>query len=339
MSELRQNRITGEWVIIATERAKRPEDFHRHGDKQELPKFNPQCPFCPGNEAQTPPEIIASRKIDTKPDTEGWQVRVCANKFPALTPVENADWFDEAHFFNGIKGFGVHDVIIETPDHNTTIATMPPGEVEEIFSIYRERYQQLEQQQNILLITIFRNYGVRAGASLEHPHSQLIATPVVPTRIQMRLDVARDYYNIHRRCITCDMVDRTLQVKNRLVKETEHFVVFEPFASQAPFETWIVPKRHCPSYGETTREENNELARLTREILRKIHYGLGDPDYNYLIQSSPVNTHFRDHYHWYFQIVPRLGVTVGFELCSGIYISTAKPEETAEFLKNYNLAE
>ncbi|MFH1539097.1 MAG: galactose-1-phosphate uridylyltransferase [bacterium] len=333
MSELRQNRITGEWVIIATERAKRPEDFHKHQEKPPLPKFNNDCPFCPGNEHMTPPEIMADRRLGTRPNTKGWRVRVFANKFPALTPDEKADWFHEAHFFNAVKGFGVHDVIVDNPAHDKTIGTMTKNDVEHTFFTYRERYQQLEQEPHILLITIFRNYGARAGASLEHPHSQLIATPVIPTRIQMRLDVARDYFNIHSKCITCDMIESTLEVEERVIYNTDNFVVFEPFASQAPFETWIVPKRHCPSFGEITKNELKELSHLARDIMRKIYYGVGDPDYNYLIQSSPVNTHFREHYHWYFQIVPRLNVTVGFELCSGIYISTAKPEETAEFLR------
>ncbi|MEW5944772.1 MAG: galactose-1-phosphate uridylyltransferase [bacterium] len=334
MSELRQNRITGEWVIIATERALRPEDFHKNNEKPKLPRFSENCPFCPGNEHMTPPEIMAARPVDSQPDTPGWQARITPNKFPALNSNDSADWYHEANFFNAVRGFGVHDVIVDHPRHDLTVGTMSDDDVEQLFILYQDRYRMLEKDEQINLITIFRNNGLRAGASLEHPHSQLIATPIIPTRIQMRLDTAKDYFEKHNSCITCDMIEKTLTVKERIVLDSDRFVVFEPFASQAPFETWIVPKNHAPSYGEIPYEELRELSHIVRDILKKMYYGLGDPDYNYVIQTSPSRTRFREQYHWYFQLLPRMAVTVGFELCSGIYISTAKPEETAKFLRN-----
>lgn len=332
MSELRQNRITGEWVIIASERASRPEDFHSEEVKAPVPEHKKSCPFCPGNEHMTPPESLADRE-DTAPNSKGWQVRVIPNKYPALDPHIEADWFHEANFFNAVRGFGVHDVIIDHPRHDLTIATMPLTDVERLFSIYREQYKKLEKNEHILLINIFRNNGRKAGASLEHPHSQVLATPIIPTRIQIRLNMAKEYYQIHNRCITCDMIERTLKIKERIVLETERFVVFEPFASQSPFETWIVPKRHCASFGEITNRECRELARVMRDMLWRMYTSLGDPDYNYIIQVSPTNTRYREKYHWYAQIVPRVVASVGFELSSGIYICTAKPEQTADFLR------
>ena len=334
MSELRQNRITGEWVIIATERSQRPADFHRKNELPKPPRFVADCPFCPGNEEMTPPEILAARPANPHQNSKGWKVRVVSNKFPALNTFNSANWFHEANFFNAVEGYGIHDVIVDTPRHDLTIGTMSYEEVELLFQIYQERYRQIEKDEQILMITVFRNQGAQAGASLEHPHSQLIATPIIPTRIQMRLDVAKDYFQTHKRCITCDMIERTLSVEARVIVDSERYVVFHPFASQAPFETWIVPKRHNPSYGEATPEEVKELAHIMRDILHKMYLGLGDPDYNYLIQPSPTNTHFRDRYHWYLQILPRVTPTVGFEVCSGIYISTARPEETAEFIRN-----
>jgi len=333
MSELRQNRVTGEWVIIATERASRPEDFHREVEKPRLPEYNPACPFCPGNEQMTPPESVADRREGSSPDSEGWQVRVIPNKFPALSPEVETDWFEEAHFFNGVQGFGIHDVIIDHPRHDLSIATMDREDVKRVFYTYRERYRMLEKDERILLINIFRNYGMKAGASLEHPHSQLIATPIVPQRIQLRLDVAKEYYDVHGRCIMCDTVQHTLSVKERLVLETDGYIVFEPFASQTPFETWIIPKRHYASFGDTADEDIEELALIMRDILYRIHKSLGDPDYNYLIQANPSRTRFVDQYHWYVQILPRVIPSVGFELSSGIYICTSRPEETAGFLR------
>jgi UDPglucose--hexose-1-phosphate uridylyltransferase len=332
MSELRQNRITGEWVIIASERASRPEDFHTHEEKPPIPEHKASCPFCPGNESMTPPESLADRE-DTEANAPGWQVRVIPNKYPALDPRGEATWFNEVNFFNAVAGYGVHDVIIDHPRHDLTIATMPLADVERLFFIYRERYRQLEKNEHILLINIFRNYGRKAGASLEHPHSQVLGTPIIPTRIQHRLNMAKEYYQIHNKCITCDMVERTLQVKERVVLNTRRFVVFQPFASQSPFETWIVPKRHCCSFGEITNNECRELAEIMRDMLWRMYSSLGDPDYNYLIQASPTNTRYREKYHWYAQIIPRVTASVGFELSSGIYISTARPEETAEFLR------
>lgn len=327
--------MTGEWVIIATERASRPEDFHRDIDKPPVPAHNPACPFCAGNERMTPPEVLADRPIDTEPDSEGWNVRVVPNKYPALDPWIESDWFEEANFFNGVRGFGVHDVIIDTPRHDLTIATMSRRAVEKLFFVYRGRFQQLEKNEQILLINIFRNYGVKAGASLEHPHSQVLATPIIPMRIQLRLNVAKEYHDIHSRCVACDTIEATLRAKDnkRLVLETERFVVFEPFASQTPFETWVAPKRHCASFGEATDQEIVELAQVMRDVLYRIYIGLGDPDYNYLIQANPTNTRHRDKYHWFIQILPRVTPSVGFELSSGIYICTSRPEDTAAFLR------
>lgn len=334
MSELRQNRVTGEWVIIASERAQRPEDFHRDVDKPKPVEHNPACPFCTGNEHLTPPESIADRDAGTAPDSEGWRVRVVPNKFPALNPDVEADWFEEAQFFNGVQGFGVHDVIIDHTRHDKTIATMSKEDVVRAFMVYRARYQQLERDERILLINLFRNNGAKAGASLEHPHSQLIATPVIPTRIQLRLNMAKEYYDIHGRCLICDTIESTVKVRERVVLETDRFVVFEPFASQTPFETWVIPKNHYASFGDTSDEDIRELAHVMRDIMYRIYTGLGDPDYNYLIQANPSRTRYREKYHWYVQILPRIVQSVGFELSSGIYICTAKPEETADFLRN-----
>ncbi len=334
MSELRQNRVTGEWVIIATERSSRPEDFHRDVIKPVTPRINPACPFCPGNEKMTPAEVYADRSSDSGPNEQGWDVRIIPNKYPALSPDVEADWFEEANFFNGVRGFGIHDVIIDCPRHDQTIATMSRRAVEKVFFAYRHRYNQLEEDERILLINIFRNYGVKAGASLEHPHSQLIATPIIPTRIQLRLNVAKEYYEIHGKCVVCDTVEATLRSPERLVFETEKFIVFEPFASQTPFETWVVPKRHCASFGECTDAEITELAQVMRDVLYRIYSGIGDPDYNYLLQANPTNTRHREKYHWFVQILPRVVPSVGFELSSGIYICTSKPEDTASFLRD-----
>jgi len=276
MSEIRLDPLTEEWVIMARERAKRPHDFVRQQAKPDLPAFSPSCPFCPGNEAMTPPEILSY------PDEkgQGWRVRAFANKFAALTPGGNTVRREAEGFFLELDGVGVHEVIVETSVHNKPLALRKDSEVSDVLHAYQERYHSLAQKSVVKLIIIFKNQGPSAGTSLEHPHSQLVATPVVPKHIRMKYEVAIRHYDNTGRCLYSDLLSHELKVGKRVVMETGEFVVFHPFASHLPFETWIVPKVHRASFGNASVEELENLAHVLRITLLKLYWGLNNPDYN-----------------------------------------------------------
>jgi UDPglucose--hexose-1-phosphate uridylyltransferase len=332
MSELRLNRATKEWIIIATERAKRPQQFQTKIQREKLSSYDPTCPFCPGNEIHTPPEVFALRKKGSLPDQSGWRIRVVPNKYPALTPSEKMAKIT-GMFFKITSGVGEHEVIIETPQHDKNFATLSLNQAEEICSVCRRRYLTLEKDRKIKLIIIFRNHGVSAGTSLKHPHIQLIALPLVPANIRHLLEEAMRYYDDHGSCVFCDMTKEELKAKKRIVIENEKFVAFHPFASQSPFETWIIPKKHNACFGNITEDEVKSMAFILQKILRKIHDKLNDPDYNLIIRTAPIKDAQEDYYHWYIQILPRLTTPAGFELGSGVYINTSLPEETAKFMR------
>ncbi len=333
MSEMRQDPTTEEWVIIAKERAKRPNDFVRPQTKPQLPVFSTSCPFCPGNEARTPPETLLYR--DQR--TQSWRVRAFANRFPALTPEGSTVRREEENFFSAMDGVGVHEVIVETPMHNKPLALMEDSGVEDVLLAYRERYNALSRMTYVKLIIIFKNHGPSAGTSLEHPHSQLVATPVVPRHIRMQHEVAIRHYDDNGRCLYSDLVDHELRVGKRVMMETGRFVVFHPFASQRPFETWIVPKIHQACFGNASAEDLNDLAHVLRIILLKLYQGLNNPDFNYVINTAPVDDESKDYYLWHLRIIPRLTEVAGFEIGSGVYINPALPEETARFMRELKL--
>ncbi|HXY15883.1 MAG TPA: galactose-1-phosphate uridylyltransferase [Terriglobales bacterium] len=327
MPELRQNFATKEWVIIATERAKRPKELARPEPPKAPASFVPTCPFCPGNESKTPPEILRV------PDGSGWQVRVVANKFAALA--RDAQLTRTIHRSRrSIGGFGVHDVIIETPDHAQVIALMDDTHVANMLRAYKSRYDELSLDPRIAHITIFKNHGLDAGTSLEHPHSQLIATPVISSQVRGRFQVALQHHDDFGECMFCQMVEEELAQEDRIVLTTEHFVALEPFASPTPFATHIFPRRHMANFGDISTAEISDLAHVLRKVLGKLYHGLGNPDFNYTLRSAPAELHVVKYFHWYVSIIPRLTRVAGFELGSGMFINTVPPEAAAEFLRN-----
>jgi UDPglucose--hexose-1-phosphate uridylyltransferase len=330
MPELRQNPATKEWVIIAFERAKRPEDVHPPSVPAATDRAN--CPFCPGNELMTPGEILAYRDAGSQPDTAGWWVRIIPNKFPALTPKGNPERIKIDDYFSRMDGLGRHEVLIESPDHETPLALMDRKQVEEIFFAYRDRFISLSKDPRFEMILIFKNHGVAAGTSLFHPHSQIVATPVTPINIRHRLEEAMHYFDDNGKCVYCDMIIKEKKAKERIIMETDNFIALEPFASSSPFETWILPKRHDSSFAYILPEVTKELAHVMRSVLLKIYRILNNPDFNYVIRSAPLHENVLEYYHWFVQIFPRVSTTAGFELGSGIYINTVIPEIAAKFL-------
>jgi len=328
MPELRQNFLTKEWVIIATERAKRPEDLVAHHQPKQVEPFVKTCPFCPGNEDQTPPEVLRT------PTGNGlWQVRVVPNRFAALNKdVEPARTIHRSR--RTINGFGIHDVIVETPDHSQFMPLMTDERVADILRVYKTRYNELSHDPRIAHITMFKNHGRDAGTSLEHPHSQLIATPVISHQIRERIHQALSHYDEYGECIFCQMVSEELQDGVRIVMTTEHFVALELFASATPFCTHIYPKCHMASFGDISAAETKDLARILRTVLAKMYYGLDNPDFNYTIRSAPAECVGVKYFHWYVSIIPRLTRVAGFELGSGMFINSVLPEAAAAFLRS-----
>jgi UDPglucose--hexose-1-phosphate uridylyltransferase len=330
MPELRQDPTTREWVIIATERAKRPHDFQKDVSSSALAEHDPACPFCPGNEHLTPNEDFAIREEGAPVDA--WRVRVVPNKFAALSPEERMER-QQLGVFRQMSGYGKHEVIIETPRHDQPIALMESRQVEDIIRTYRARYRALREDNNLELVLIFKNHGLAAGTSLEHPHSQLVATPVVPTTIRLRYDTATRYHDDTGQCIYCVVREEEMRRGERVVLETDGFVAFHPYASSVPFETWILPRRHDSCFGHIGDEAIVDLAHVLQTLLRKMYVGLGNPDFNYIIHTAPIEDEDKHYYIWHVQILPRLTLQAGFELGSGMHINVALPEETAAFMR------
>jgi UDPglucose--hexose-1-phosphate uridylyltransferase len=326
MPELRHNVITREWVIIASERAKRPDQFARKGEKKPLPSYDPGCPFCPGNEAMTPPETYRV------PGTTGWRVRVTPNKFAAL-----AYEGERRRTIKGIRrmvtGVGIHEVIIETPEHGKATALLQDRDVETTIQTYLHRFRYASADPRVEQVTIFKNYGEQAGTSLEHPHSQMIATPIITTQLRDRLAHALEHFDEYGECIFCRVLQQELQEGVRVVLETEHFVSFVQFATLTPFSMLVMPRRHMACFAEINDAEAADLARNLRCTLAKLYYGLRDPDFNYTIRTGPKEYTGVKYYHWYVSIIPRLTRMAGFELGSGMFINVSLPEQDAKFLQ------
>jgi UDPglucose--hexose-1-phosphate uridylyltransferase len=327
MPELRQNRFTKEWVIIATERAKRPEELKSHRETKPLPSYSPQCPFCPGNEHMAPPAVMSY------PGDGAWKVRVVPNKFAALArdgqPTRKIERSRRT-----MNGVGIHDVIIETPDHSLTTALLPLDNLTAILRCYHERFRTVSDDRRIAHVTIFKNHGIGAGTSLEHPHSQMIATPVISSQVRYRLYEALRHYDEFGECIFCTALKEELDEQTRIVLASKHFVALEPFSSGTPFATYIYPRRHAASFGDISEEEIQDLAQVLKTILAKLYVGLENPDYNYTIRTAPHENAGVMYYHWYLSVIPRLTRVAGFELGSGMFINTVLPEAAAEFLRN-----
>lgn len=330
-SEIRQDLLTNRWVIYAPERGKRPTETkeERNLDTGELPGKDGTCPFCIGNE-QMIPSIIHEC---TPPDTDGWRTRVVPNKYPVLEPdVEVAE--SDHDIYHTTTSYGRHEVVIETPFHNRDIPFMTLDEVESVIETYARRYSTLYGIDEALeAILIFRNHGARAGTSLRHPHSQIIATGFVPKSIAHREEVASAYYRRTRRCVLCDITEYERAQRSRLLSENPSFVAFVPFAAGVPYEVWIVPKQHCADFGLITEKERRQLASTLQDALQRLHDVLGDPDYNYVIHSGSRQQTLVPHLHWFLQIRPRLTTPAGFELGSGMEINPSLPEEDVELLR------
>ena len=332
MPELRKDPIIGRWVIIASERGKRPHDFVV---EPEVAKGG-FCPFDPGNEHTTPPEILAYREPGTAPNTPGWLLRVVNNKFPALAMEGGLDRQGEG-MFDKMNGVGSHEVIIESPDHHAILTTISIEAFVRMLTAYRDRIVGLSQDPRFKYVLIFKNQGRAAGASLEHSHSQLIALPIVPELVQEELSGSKFYYNYKERCVFCDLVRQELQQQARIVVENQEFLSICPFAPRSPFEMWILPKTHYSSYVDLKDESYQLLAEVFSQSLKRLERALGKVPYNFILHTAPIREPELSHYHWHFEIVPKLTLIAGFEWGSGFYINPTPPEDAAQYLREIKL--
>jgi UDPglucose--hexose-1-phosphate uridylyltransferase len=327
MPEIRQNIVTREWSIIATERARRPEQFVRPEQPriEQLPEHDPTCPFCPGNE-----EIDLERM--RVPAAGDWQLRVVRNKYPALRDDLDAHReIDGIH--HSIGGLGFHEVVVETRLHNRSPAIEQLDEVERTLRAFQQRAESYRQNAHIEHIVFFKNHGPTAGTSLIHPHAQIVALPVVPSSIRQRSEEARRYFDDQGVCVLCWMLAHEEREQVRIIHQTSTFTAFVPYAAFSPFHCWIVPRRHTASFADADAGAVRDLAAILQNVLRRLYYGLNDPDYNYVFRSAPESERYARHLHWYVSIVPRVSQAAGFELGTGMFINTSLPEESARFLR------
>ncbi len=329
MPELRNDPISGRWVIIATERAARPNDF---SPPPAEPSDLDRCPFCEGREEKTPPEIFAIREPGTAPNAPGWHVRVVSNKYPALR-IEGDTTPSSVGIFTRTDGVGAHEVIVEATDHHTHLGLLPVQHVAAVIGAYLQRYRDLDGDERFQYALLFRNHGRTAGASLSHPHSQLIALPVIPKRAAEELASAEHYFGRNGVCVFCRLIHQERTSGERLVFENDRFVALQPYAARFPFETWILPKEHKASFGELTEPEVMSFAEALRTTLYALHACLDNPPYNYIVHTAPYVDHAGHFYHWHLEIMPRLTQVAGFEWGSGFFINPVVPEDAARFLR------
>jgi UDPglucose--hexose-1-phosphate uridylyltransferase len=331
MPELRKDPVVGRWVIISTDRSRRPTNF----TPVRVEKTTSFCPFCPGQEDKTPPEVYACRQNGGGPNSTGWKVRVVPNKFPALQIEGALDRRGEG-LYDKMNGVGAHEVVIEGPAHDLDLADLPVEHLVEVLKAYRERMMDLHRDRRFRYVLIFKNHGAGAGATLEHTHTQLIATPIIPKILMEELEGARRYHELKERCVFCDVIQQDTADHNgrRVVVMNDRFLTIEPFAPRFPFETWILPRRHDSSFQVVQDDDEfKDLARILKDTLGRLNRALDRPPYNFVIHTAPVTEGELEYFHWHLEIMPVLTRVAGFEIGSGFYINPTPPEDAAQYLR------
>lgn len=330
MGELRLDPMTARWVIISTEKDLGPDDY-----EIESPILKGgSCPFCPGNEKLTPPEVEADRPGNTAADTPGWETRTVPNKYPALKNEPELDRTGVG-MFDMMSGVGEHEVIVEDTDHNKQLADLDIEQIKKVIRVYKRRSVELGRDERFKYVLIFKNYGLAAGASLEHSHTQLISLPIVPRRVIEELECAHSYFDYKERCVFCDIVRQEQEYRHREILENDGFIAFCPFASRSPFEVSIIPRMHQAYFTDIAETEIDSFARILKEVLVRIKAALKDPPYNFIIHTTPLNGEGdeAEYYHWHVELMPKLSKIAGFEWGSGFYINPTSPETASRHLR------
>lgn len=337
VSELRQDLVSNDWVVIATGRGRRPHAFV----KKRREKFNQPISQCPFEDPQATghgePLLIyyeegrKKRIKGVKKTIKEWSLQVIKNKYPAFGPGDCSDTHKEGPY-TLMDGAGFHEIII-TRDHKKHFALLPIEKVEEAIRAYQERYLALMEYQCVNYISVFYNHGREAGASVPHPHSQLIGIPVLPSDIRRSLRGAEKYHIEHRRCVHCTMLEWERE-ERRAIFQNEYFIVYAPFVPRTAFEIRIYPRQHQSNFERIKPEERRYFAEALQQALYKLYKGLKDPAYNFFLHTAPCDGKDYKYYHWHLEIWPKTAIWAGFELGTGIEISTIEPEEVAKFLRN-----
>ena len=311
--EYRRDPVTGRWVIIAPERARRPMSLAGAQPRHRANGERTPCPFCPGEEHDTPHEVFAVRDAGSRPDGPGWHLRVVPNKFPAVRDDSAA--------------YGRHEVVIETPEHISNPTALTDEQFRDVLLAYQARLLALASDPRLGYALVFKNVGAEAGASLGHTHSQIVATPFVPELVTAELAGAESYYAEHGRCVFCDMLPSA-----SVVAESEHFVAFAPFAPRFAYELCVMPKRHASRYESLA--DALELAHLLKRVLRALDAVLSEPAYNLYLHAAPLRSANLPHFHWHFEIIPRTSRPAGFEWGGGCFVVDVSPERAAAELRS-----
>ena len=332
MPELRKDPILGRWIIISKERGKRPTDFIVDTNSVK----GGFCPLCPGNENTTPPEVLAYGRSSGATNSPGWNLRVVPNKYPALV-IEGDLGKDGEGIYDKMNGIGAHEVVVESPSHDDSFSSLPPEKLKQIFWSFRDRIIDLGRDPRFKYVMVFKNYGRAAGASLEHSHSQLVALPILPRMIVSELDGSLSYYRYKERCIFCDIIRQELKEDVRLVCQNDHFITIAPYAPRSPFEMWILPKQHSSSYISLDEQGFHDLGDIFSESMRRLNKCIPGVPYNFVLHTAPLRSQPLEHFHWHFEIMPKLTNIAGFEWGSGFYINPTPPEDAAKFLREVEL--
>ncbi|MDD3905605.1 MAG: galactose-1-phosphate uridylyltransferase [Candidatus Omnitrophica bacterium] len=342
MPELRRDPVVGRWVIISTERAKRPDHFAM-GNAVEKEALAPgeKCPFCEGNESLTPPEIYASRKHGTRANGPGWDIRVVPSISPLLQIEGNLDRHGHG-MYDLINARGAHEIVVESPNH-VTEAELSKEQVVKSYNVILDRIQDLEKDKEIKYVLIFKNYGAAAGGGhIQHARTQIIGTPVNLKRVKEELAGSKAYYDYKDRCIFCDMLKQELSSGERVMAESKHFVALAAFAARFPFETWIMPKEHSCDFYKVDRARIADFAELMILLFAKMRKVIGDFPFNFVLHTAPFRRNvtsrgywetIESDYHWHFEILPILTRVAGFEWGSGFYINPLPPEDACKAVK------
>jgi UDPglucose--hexose-1-phosphate uridylyltransferase len=323
-SELRYDLVSKDWVVIATGRARRPETFKKD-KKINGEDLNIFCPFCNLNKKDKPLLYIPSK--------ENWQVVVIPNKYPAFVASKKINKKREGGLYQLMSAWGFHEVVV-TKDHKKSIALFSYQEMKNVLDVYQLRYLTLKKHRLVKYISIFHNHGKEAGASINHPHSQIIAIPLIDTDLKNSLNNSKHHFETKGKCIYCEMNRWEMKVRKRIVFENNSFLAVCPFASKSAFEIVISPKKHLSYFEEITDQEKWDLAEIFVVCLNKIYKGLSNPDYNFYLHTSPCDKNENhSYYHWHWTILPKTSVWAGFEIGTRMEISTIQPEKAAEYLR------
>ena len=328
MPELRKDPVLGRWIIISKERGRRPTDFVVEPSTAK----GGFCPLCPGHEKTTPREVLVYGRDEGRANESGWLLRVVPNKYPALVIEGNLDKEGDG-IYDKMNGIGAHEVIVETPNHDEVFTYLPIERLELVFLAFRDRIVDLSRDKRFRYVLAFKNHGRAAGASLEHSHAQLVALPILPRMIVNEMDGSRAYYNYKERCLFCDIIRQEIIQDQRVVCQNDRFIALMPFAPRSPFEMMLLPKDHLSSYTDMDRSYFSSLAALFSEAMRRLDACIKDVPYNFVLHTAPLRSEPLEHFHFHFEIRPKLSMSAGFEWGSGFYINTMPPEDAAGYLK------